>query len=304
MVFSISFGANKSKNSFNQQGSFDRTDMPIVPDWLQSTTTGLNTAIQNLGQMDPYQFVPGANPLQMQAANTAGGLNPRSWNYDAAIDLTKGIATGKTPSVTAGSVLDNLDAYMSPYTGQVVDAALADFDFGAGQTRAQQALDMAGAGAFSGSGAALTRAATEDALTRGRAATSANLRDSGFRFGAGLSADDANRRQSASLANAQLEMQNRAQQQSAAQQIANLSSQLAGDERANIATQAGIGEMLRGIEGETVRAPIDFLAQQIAMLSGLPLDLFVGSRSTGTETQSGSGKLSGMSFGAGWKSQG
>lgn len=304
MVFSISFGGNKSKNSFNQQGSFDRTDMPIVPDWLQSTTLGLNAGVQNLSQMDPYSLVPAPDPLQLQAAEVAKGISPRYWNYDSAIDLTRGIATDKTPSVTAGSVLDNLDSYMSPYTGQVVDAALADFDFGAGQTRAQQALDMAGAGAFGGSGAALTRAATEDALTRGRAATSANLRDSGFRFGAGLSADDANRRQSASLANAQLEMQNRAQRQSAAAQMANLSSQMAADERANVATQAGIGEMLRGIAGETARAPVDFLAQQIALLSGLPLDLFVGSRSTGTETQSGSGKSSGMSFGAGWKSQG
>ncbi|MEO8113741.1 MAG: hypothetical protein ABI655_05140 [Phenylobacterium sp.] len=109
---------------------------------------------------------------------------------------------GQATDAQAGSLLDNLGGYMSPYRRDVVDSALNDYDFGAGQTRAQQDLDLAGSGAFGGSGAALTRSMTEDALTRGRATTSANLYDQMFQRGAALSADDANRRQQVSLANA------------------------------------------------------------------------------------------------------
>ena len=103
---------------------------------------------------------------------------------------------------SASSLLDGLDKYMSPYTGQVVDAALADYDYGAGQTRANQALDEARSGAFGGSGAQIGRSMTEGELARGRGSLSAGLRDQGFTRGAGLSAQDAGFRNDASRFNA------------------------------------------------------------------------------------------------------
>lgn len=283
----LNLGASKQTSS--STGSFDRTDQPIVPDWISGRTQQLDAVLGNLAGADPNSFVAGADPLQTEAARIAGGLNPRSWNYDAAIDMTRQVGTQNAPTVAAASVLENLPAYMSPYTKDVVDSALADYDFGAGQTRAEQALAMAGAGAFGGSGSAITRAQTEDALTRGRAATSANLRDQAFRVGAGLSESDAGRRQSASVANAQLEAQNRAQQLAAAQQMAALSGQLGAEERAILGTQAGVGEMMRSIAGEQASAPLDVLAMLAGIQSGLPLELFVGNRSTGTESSKSKG---------------
>lgn len=126
-------------------------------------------------------------------------------NYDAIMArAAKGYdATNATASTyNASSLLDGLDKYMSPYTGQVVDAALADYDYGAGQTRASQALDEARSGAFGGSGAAIGRSMTEGELARGRGSLSANLRDQGFTRGAGLSAQDAGFRNDASRFNA------------------------------------------------------------------------------------------------------
>ena len=126
-------------------------------------------------------------------------------NYDAIMArAAKGYdATNATASTyNASSLLEGLDKYMSPYTGQVVDAALQDYDYGAGQTRASQALDEARSGAFGGSGAAIGRSMTEGELARGRGSLSANLRDQGFTRGAGLSAQDAGFRNDASRFNA------------------------------------------------------------------------------------------------------
>jgi hypothetical protein len=111
-------------------------------------------------------------------------------------------ATANASTYSAGSLLEGLGKYMSPYTGQVVDAALDDYDFGAGQTRSNQALDEARSGAFGGSGAAIGRSLTEGELARGRGSLSANLRDQGFTRGAGLSAQDAGFRNDASRFNA------------------------------------------------------------------------------------------------------
>lgn len=126
-------------------------------------------------------------------------------NYDF---IKAGQAQGYDPTnavastYNASSLLEGLGNYMSPYTNDVVNTALADYDYGAGQTRAGQALDEARSGAFGGSGAAITRALTEDNLTRGRGTLSAGLRDQAFGRGAALSAQDAGFRNDASRFNA------------------------------------------------------------------------------------------------------
>jgi hypothetical protein len=193
-------------------------------------------------------------------------------------------------------VLENLDAYMSPYRRDVVDAALADFDHGAGQTRAQQDLDLAGSGAFGGSGSALTRSMTEDALTRGRSTTSANLLDQMFQRGTALSADDANRRQQAAMANAAAAEQALQRQMEAAKGLTDLSTAYEANQRANIATQAGLGETLRGIEQEQRQAPVTSTQQIVAMLQGLPISLFTGEQKTGTESGTTKSKSASLNF--------
>jgi hypothetical protein len=175
-----------------------------------------------------------------------------------------------------------LDRYMSPYTGAVVDAALADYDFGAGRTRAQQALDLAGAGAFGGSGAALTRSMTEDALTRGRASTSANLRDQGFTRGAALSSEDAARRQAASEANAQMALQVQQRNLAAAAQLGALNDQRWRNARDDVATIADVGNTYRTIDTQQRQAPISLLGSVAQMWGGLPVNLFVGQNESGS----------------------
>ncbi|MGA0604939.1 hypothetical protein ACO2Q0_02980 [Phenylobacterium sp. VNQ135] len=272
--------------------------------------------------LDPVNMVAPAHGLQSQAANAVQSLGGQPWNYEGAVEATRGVASSSwldnymqapATSVRGESLLDNLQAYMSPYTKNVVDSALADFDYSAGQTRAQQDLDLAGSGAFGGSGAALTKSMTEDALARGRANTSATLLDQAFTRGASLSSEDANRRQQAASLNAQLTQQDwnqrvgqymagQDQRLRAAQQLASLGNDNEANQRANIAAQAGLGETLRGIDQEQRLAPVTSTQQLVAMLGGLPLGLFAGEQTNEAEHSASTQKTKGMSLSAsaGW----
>jgi hypothetical protein len=209
------------KTKTTSQSTSTATRTPTNPEWVTSGLQGLGGKIMGLADQDPRSFVAGPSTLQNQVFGDAANLTT-SPRFNQAGDIFTRVAgagantydpsQGKAEdwsaqgydaaTFNASSLLEGLDKYMSPYTGQVVDTALADYDFGAGQTRAGQALDEARSGAFGGSGAAITRALTEDSLTRGRGTLSAGLRDTAFTRGAGLSATDAGFRNQAAAANA------------------------------------------------------------------------------------------------------
>ena len=337
-VFELGGSANKStttKNATtNTSGTFSKTSMPIVPDWAAGPIQTAAGRIGGLFGQDPGSFVAPANPLHQRAAQEAGWLNDSGWTFDAANGLmanaagaapasyqatTYGGATiAPTSNAQASSVLSNLDAYMSPYRQQVVDSALADFDHAAGQTRAQQDLDLAGAGAFGGSGAALTKSMTEGELARGRATTSANLLDQMFNRGAQLSNLDADRRTQAALANSQAantaavnqaqllqqaglqasdalntagqfnatQVENaRRRQMEAARGMIDVAGAYGQNQRANIATEAQIGDLMRNVDQQQRQAPLTTTQQLVAMLNGLPINLFVGQNEQGVNAQ-------------------
>lgn len=251
--------SKKSKSTTNQT----TVQTPTNPEWVTQPTQDVAGKISALGNLDPYSLVAGADPLQTQAGQGAAGLGQdRGW-YD------------KIMGGSSASLLDGLGSYMSPYTQNVVDTSLADFDHNAGQTRAQQTLDMAGSGAFGGSGSALTRSGTEGELARARASLDAGLRDQAFNTGAGLSNQDASRRQDFMGLQAQ--------------------TGLAAEEsqRSNLALQSDIGEKMRAIEQARLGAPISLAQIQAGLLSGLPLNLFTGQTSTmnGTTTSKTSDPL-------------
>ena len=211
--------SKKTKTQSTQNST--ATVTPNNPTWVSQGLENVGGGLQKLMGMDPRSFVAGPSALQTKAFSDATNLTSSPHFADAGnifkdvagagantYDAVTGEAvgydpvTGEAKGYTASSLLDGLDRYMSPYTNDVVNSALADFDYGAGQTRANQALDEARSGAFGGSGAAITRAMTEGDLARGRAATSANLRDLGFQRGTGLSFQDAAMRNEAARYNA------------------------------------------------------------------------------------------------------
>ena len=94
---------------------------------------------------------------------------------DAAKALT-GTGMPLPEGVTAGSI----EAYMSPYQKQVIDATMADYDAQAAKSRLGLGAQAVSGGAF-GSGRHGIAEAEFDALSnRGRASQLANLRSTGF----------------------------------------------------------------------------------------------------------------------------
>jgi len=315
---SLKIGGSASKTKTTSNTTTNSTRTPIVPEWASNLTQGVAGRVGGLLDIDAQSTVAPLQGLQNQAAAGAQNLSGQTWNYEGGIDLTRGVAnTGwldrymraPGPSVQSESLLSNLNAYMSPYTKDVVDTALADYDFGAGQTRAQQDLELAGSGAFGGSGSALTRSMTEDAILRGRATTSANLRDQAFQRGTALSNQDADRRQQANSLNAQLQLQDwnqrvgqymagQDQRLRAGAQLAGLAGDFEANQRANIATQAQVGDALRNVDQQQRQAPFTTTQQIVAALNGLPIGLFTGEQTDSTQKTKGKSTTIGVEFSA------
>jgi len=297
---SFKIGGNKGKSSESGTEDTTMTTTPNVPDWILEPTKASASNIAKLGQTDPASLVPGPDALQNKAGTSAMELTASPWNYNAAADLTRGIAGQGAKKVQAASVLDNLDKYYNPFQKQITDPVMADLDANAGKVRAAQDLAIAGQGAFGGSGAALTKSATEGELGRARASTLGDLLSRMFTESTNLSGQDATRRQAASEADANLAMQNRAQTLAAAQQLAGLSSDYDATQRANIATQEAAGAVNRGIATETAQAPFnlqDWLNQAYA---GLDPALFTGSTQVKNSKTTGTGRTSGIGASVGY----
>jgi len=286
MSLSFDIGGKKSKSSSTT------TMTPDVPDWIGVGTKDLASKTTSLANADPRSFVASWNPYQQAAADRASQLGASNPYLDQAFSIVNLVGNYKTPKVQAQSLLDNLDAYKSPYTKSVVDAALADYDYGAGQTRAKDLANLAKASAFGGSRAGIAQAETEGALARGRASTSASLYDQAFNAATSLSGQDAARRQEASAANAQLAMAKQNQGVQLAQLLADMGFQQNASSRADIATQLEVGNALYGVQNAQAQAPISALASLGDIYNGLPLGLFVGS------TTNQRGKSSDFNWGA------
>ena len=254
------------KTKTTSQSTSTATRTPTNPEWVTSGLQGLGGKIMGLANEDPRSFVAGPSTLQNRVFGDAANLTT-SPRFNQAGDIFTRVAGAgantydpsqgqasragqvadwegqgyDAATFNASSLLEGLDKYMSPYTGQVVDTALADYDFGAGETRASQALDEARSGAFGGSGAAITRALTENSLTRGRGTLSAGLRDTAFTRGAGLSATDAGFRNQALAANAAAANQAAAFRAQAANQAA--AANAAARNQFSLSDQAALNQM-------------------------------------------------------------
>lgn len=278
---SFKVGGEASYSNTKENESSRKATMPVIPDWLDSATRDHVTRFGQLSRIDPVDRVSPSNPWIDEAGDRAATLGRYDPWFQEAASITHATADAPAPRVQAASLLDNFKAYESPYIQSVVDAALADFDYGAGKTRAQQSLDLAGQGAFGGSGSALTRSFTEGELARGRASASSTLREQGFNRAAQLAGEDAQRRQSAAEANARLAADTQQRNLQAAQQMGALSGQHWSNARADIGTLSDMGQLFRGIETDRRQAPFAGAAQDLDLFTGLPLQLFVGSDEQG-----------------------
>ena len=279
---SLKIGGSKTNTSGSSNTTTSSTTTPVVPDWASSLTQNVSGRVGSLLDNNPQSLVAPPDPLQNLAAGNATNLSGTPWDYDAAEQLSGAVANTDTPNIA-----DYIGRFMDPYLKNVVNATSADLDANDGRVRAQQALDLAGSGAFGGSGAALTQSATEGELARARATTLGTLRSQGYAQALG-----------GATSQAQLQQQQENQRLAAAQQMANIAGQYGANQRANIATQTATGDDLRNVAQQQAQAPVTSTAQIVAMLSGLPINLFTGSTSDGTSNTQTKGQSTNVSASA------
>jgi hypothetical protein len=280
---SLKIGGSKTNTSNSTNQQFNSTTTPVAPPWASDLTQGVAGRVGGLLNTDPQSLIAPANGLQTLSAANATNLSGSPWNFDAAADLTRGIAQEDAPSIAG-----NIGQFMNPYVNSVVNATSADLDANAGRVRAQQGLDLARSGAFGGSGAALAQSATEGELARARATALSGLRSQGYSQALGAAATQA-----------QLQQQQQGMRLSAANQLAGLSSAYDANQRANLAAQQGVGDDLHGITQAQDQAPFTSTQQIVAMLQGLPIGLFTGSTTSGTQNSQSKGTSTNVNASAG-----
>lgn len=284
---------------------------PTNPEWVESPFKDFFASVTKAGQADPASYIAPTSKLQTTAFDrllampTSGGNGAEAMAKAGAADVG-----GYDPSLTgpaahgkAASLLDNLDAYYNPARKELVDATLADFDEGAGRTRAAQLLDGAKNSALGGSGFAIREGVTEGELARARTTADAQLRYDAFDRATGLSDADANRRQQMEMTNVGADntftLSNQGSVNDAGRfnvgvnqdnatrklQGASLLDQLAGSDRDSISLMAQLGGTQRDIDAQTRLAPLSLL-EALGGLYGLGQPgLFRGQ----TTKQTGSG---------------
>jgi len=303
----ISSKKQKTTGSSTSNTASTATTQTEVPDWIKNPTMANASNISNIISQGPGAYTPQISGLQQQAFDQAAGLSNSAYFGQAGGALNNiGDATYNpytSQGYEASSLLDGgLDKYFNPYKDQVLNPALADYDFQSGQTRAAQAASAAKNRAFQGSRYGVQEAQTEGALARGRAATEGGLLSDMYGQATGLAATDAAARNQASAFNASAANQaaasnaqggyqaSVANQQAAlqrAQQLAQLGLSEGSETRANLGVKAGLGGILTDAQNAISQYPLAFAGQANSLLSGLNPELYSNRTVNQTGTSAG-----------------
>lgn len=198
---------SKSKTKSTQ------TTTPTVAEPYSTSFKNYTGQIDDFMAMDPTQFVAPTSALQQAAFDKVGTLGAGTPHIDAASGYAASAANAGPSSVSYGGytapklgkaktaqsaelgdaaqLLEFMQQYQNPYTEQVIDATLADYDEYSGRQRAQMAGDAGKTEAFGGSRYGIAQGQLEGELARGRASTEAALLDQQFRLAAQLAGQDA-----------------------------------------------------------------------------------------------------------------
>ena len=168
----------------------------FVPDLSGDTEDYFAGARSFTGSGDQLRDIGGRGPYLL---GDAQGYTPGTYSANT-YDAGQAADVGDVGDIAASQASKYIKDYMSPYTRDVVDTSLADYDTGVDRAISGRAAS-ADAGSAFGNRRAIADAIYEADASRGRGALSANLRNTGFTTALGAATGDANRFLSADMAN-------------------------------------------------------------------------------------------------------
>lgn len=293
---------SKGNKSSSSSGTYSGTDHTVTqntaPEWVSTAMPQIYGTASSLASANPQSYVAGPSSLQNTAAGNAASLSV-PWQLSGASADMNSTMQKAAPQSQAALASGYVGGYLSPYLDQVLNSSLAAFDNQAGQTQAQQDLQMAGNGAFGGSGAAINKALTNGQLQLGRGQLASNIENQGYTTALGAAQSDANNVTQVGVSNANLQNDRLNRNAQLEQALASVGNSINNAQNQNVATQAGLGSSLQQIAQNQATAPLAQQSWLASILSGLPINLVSGQTSTETQngTQSSTGNSSGFNFG-------
>lgn len=184
------------------------TEARILPEYEQFANENLTLAgtIANMPFI-PFQGQRLANVSQdmFDSADFIRNMPSRFGGLGGGI--ARRVEQAQAPMISAGDITANTDAFMNPFTSQVIDTTLADLGR-ANQMALNQVGDRAvGAGSYGGSRQGVAEAETNRAFLDQAARTAAQLRATGFGQAQSAAQDLAARNQAAQSAQMRRQLQ-------------------------------------------------------------------------------------------------
>ena len=315
-------GGSSNDSSQNQNQSFSGTNTPVLSNnWTSAYNNfanGVNANGATTGQQSGIDWLNGnvtGNPVNGATTGANNFLTSANSNLQGINSQYTPITTqanyqsAGAPQVTAQSGAQNMGAYLNPYTNQVVNTTLANYDTNTNNQLNAMRASQDSAGAF-GDRSAVAQGQFLNQSDANRAQTAATLYDTAFNTAAGYGQQDASRNLQADTTNAANTLANNqfnvnANYQGDQQKMAALQNQ-----QANIAQQTGVNQQwlsnivtANGINMQAAQAAVD--AGQITQqqLQAIQQAATAGNGTTtsgtsqGLTTSGSSGKNGGISVG-------
>lgn len=286
---------------------------PTNPTWVTNGASSLGGSILGIGSTDPQSYVAPSSGLEQYAYNAAPailGNNSYLSSANSALGQASSLATptvqastiAPTSTYSAASAAPLIAQYENPYQSQVIQSTTDQINHDAAVADQQQQAAATSAGAWNGTGEAVLRGITGDNYTRDLATTVGNLNQQGYNTALSAAQNDAQQQNAAASQNAAAQNTtslNQAQLQQAAslanagyseQQIQNymnsagILGSLGTQSSNNLMNLNTLGQGQQSTAQAQAQSPLSLLGTESSLFSGLPLNLFTGSNSNGTQT--------------------
>lgn len=271
-------GGGTTGPSYGDMNAFDQANQAM---------TQAYGGMQDSMNYQPMMVSGGSyDPMMLGGGGGAGFQNVRAQQLDP----------NATDYEAAQFQQADLDRFMNPYTGEVIDKSMADIERARLQQANQAAAQATAAGAFGGSRGALMEAEIARNALEQSAGTAGQLRNQGFQFAAQQGQQDVGRRQQALQQNAQQQLQSYLANQSSALQ--------AGMTNAQLGAQTSIANQQNQLQRELANQAAYSGAQQFGLGQGLSAALAnqaAGLQGAGLQQAgaAGLGSLGNLGFGMG-----
>lgn len=176
----------------SQQQSQAQLDPQVKRAFLENVDRATGVA-ENLGQRQFSGFTPEQQTGFDIVSKTATEM-PGMKSVNTAIDTATRVGSLTPDQLSGGSILNkNIQAYMNPYTGEVIDRAMSDIGRQRDIAMQGEASRASAAKAFGGSRQAVAEVLGQEQYGRQMADTAAQLREKAFTNATGLATSDIDR---------------------------------------------------------------------------------------------------------------